>query len=66
MLGGDRPAVPAELSVVLQEGPQDALAVREAGLLEASGGQVEVRQDVLAAHEAGLLGEFAGQQVTEP
>ena len=66
MLGEDRGAAPAELFAVLEEGPQGALAVREAGLLGASGVQREVPQAASPAREAGLLEVFAGPEVTEP
>ncbi len=66
MFGGDRPDVPAELFVVLEEGPQGALAVREVGLLEASGAQAEVLQGASPAREVELLEVFVGPEVTEP
>ena len=66
MFGGDPAEVPVELFVVLEEAPQGALAVREVGLLEASGAQAEVLQGASPAREVELLEVFVGPEVTEP
>jgi hypothetical protein len=65
-LGEDLAEVPAELFVVPEEGPQDALPAHGVGLLEAYGAQVEGPQGELPDHEAELLGVFEGPGVTEP
>ena len=66
LLGEDLAEVPAELFVVLVEGRQDVLAVREVEPLAASGAQVEVLQGASPAREAGLLEVCAVPEVTEP
>ena len=66
LFGGDPGVVPVELFVVLEEGPQGALAVREVEQLAASGGLGEARRDVLPARVGEQLAAFVGPEVTEP
>jgi hypothetical protein len=64
LFGEDLAEVPVELFVVLEEGPQGALAAQAAEQLGVFGGQEEAPQGALPAREAEPLGAFAGPEVT--
>jgi hypothetical protein len=58
LFGEDLAEVPVELFVVLEEGPQGALAAQAAEQLGVFGGQEEAPQGALPAREAEPLGAF--------